>query len=134
MADLGYSVDLGLADSYTLPSARPPLMAEGQLRQILDLSGDVMQGPVSVLGPDGQVVDVIPPPPGYVPRAQPYPRITLDLRSPGTVRRPPGPGRLPDPEGAMSESARTPASLQVTWISDPYPAVRRPEAPSRRPR
>ncbi len=113
MADMGYVVNMGFANAYRLPTPRPPLADRERPRQVLDLSGDVDQGPVTILGPDGRVLDIIPPPPGYVPRAGPYREITLDLRSPGTVRRSPP---------------------QVTWIRDPYPAVRRPEAPSRRPR
>ncbi len=134
MADMGYVVNLGFANAYRLPTPRPPLADRERPRHVLDLSGDVDQGPVTILGADGRVLDIIPAPRGYVPPAGPYPEITLDLRSPGTVRRPPVSRSLLDPAGATSDSARTPAPPQVTWIRDPYPAVRRPEAPSRRPR
>ena len=110
MADMGYVVNMGFANAYRLPTPRPPLADRERPRQILDLSGDVDQGPVTILGPDGRVLDIIPAPRGYVPRTGPYQEV------------------------ATSDSARTPAPPQVTWISDPYPAVRRPEAPSRRPR
>ena len=96
-ADLGYSVNVGLASSYTLPGPRPPLAARGQPRRVFDLSGDVAHGPVTIRGPDGRVVDVIPPPPGYAPLPGPFHKVTID--------RP-------------SEPVRT-LSLYVSWIREP---------------
>ncbi len=128
MADMGYSVNLSLANTYTLPDARPPLLARGaQPRQVFDLSGDVDQGPVTILGAEGRIVDVIPPPAGYEAPAQSQHRLTLDLRSRGGV------GRPPESRGPLDPAARD-ASREVTWISEPYPAVLRRGAPSRRPR
>ena len=96
-ADLGYSVNVGLASSYTLPGPRPPLAARGQPRRVFNLSGDVAHGPVTIRGPDGRVVDVIPPPPGYAPLPGPFHKVTID--------RP-------------SEPVRT-LSLYVSWIREP---------------
>ena len=133
-ADLGYSVNVSLADAYTLPSPRPPLAARGQPRRVFDLSGDVDHGPVTILGPDGRVVDVIPAPPGYVPPPQPHHKVTIDLRSARPVRRPPGsPGPL-DPAVAASDPSRAAPFPYVSWIREPYPAARRREAPPRRPK
>ncbi|MYD12702.1 MAG: hypothetical protein F4X00_03680, partial [Gemmatimonadetes bacterium] len=125
MADLGYSVNLDLADSYTLPGARAPLAARGP-RRTIDLSDDVMQGPVTILGPDGGIVDVIPPPAGYDPIVRAQHRVTLDLRSRGGV------GQSRRSHSPLDPVARD-ASNAVSWIVETYPALR-PEAPSRRPR
>ena len=76
MADLGYySVDVSLADDYQLPSSdRPPpdMDAAADADRVIDLSGDILLGPVGVLGPDGLIERIIPPPPG--PRATGLPR------------------------------------------------------------
>lgn len=64
MADVGYLVDVSLADDYQLQYPGPPELAADQTGQVLDLSNDVVQGPIMVLGPDGRVLRVIPPPPG----------------------------------------------------------------------
>ena len=125
MADLGYSVNVGLADSYTLPGARPPLLAGDQPRHVFDLSGDVDQGPVTVLRPDGQVVDMIPPPPGYTPPPGPSHKVTIDLRSRRPVGRPPESLGPLDPAAAAPDPPRAAASLYVSWIRDPDPVVRR---------
>ena len=125
MADLGYSVNVGLASSYTLPSARPPLAAMGQPRRVFDLSGDVDQGPVTIRGPDGQVVDVIPPPPGYAPPPAPSHKVTIDLRSRRPVGRPPESLGPLDPAATAPDPPRAAASLYVSWVRDPDPVVRR---------
>ena len=64
MADVGYLVDVSLADDYQLPNTVPPDIAGDLAGPVFDLSNDVVQGPVMVLDPDGRVVRVIPPPPG----------------------------------------------------------------------
>ena len=68
MADLGYySVDVSLADDYQLPSSdRPPpdMDAAADADRVIDLSGDILLGPVGVIGPDGLIERIIPPPPG----------------------------------------------------------------------
>ena len=64
MADVGYLVDLSLADDYQLANPVPPDLAAEHAGQVLDLSNDVVQGPVRVLDRNGRVVRIIPPPPG----------------------------------------------------------------------
>lgn len=64
MADVGYLVDVSLADDYQLPNTVPPDIAGDQAGPVFDLSNDVVHGPVMVLDRDGRVVRVIPPPPG----------------------------------------------------------------------
>ena len=64
MADVGYIVDLSLADDYQLPNTVPPDVAADHAGQVLDLSNDFVPGPVMVLDRDGRIVRVIPPPPG----------------------------------------------------------------------
>ena len=127
MADLGYSVDFELASPYRLPDSRAPLAERGP-RQVIDLSDDVLRGPVTILGPDGQVLDTIPAPAGYDSPLRSRTRLTLDLRSRGPV------GRPPESPGPLDPAARD-ASRQVTWIVDLYPpGGGRLEAPTRRPR
>ena len=65
MADLGYVVDVSLADDYQLPNTVPPDVAADEDQRI-DLSNDVVQGPVMVIDRDGRVVRVNPAPPGTV--------------------------------------------------------------------
>lgn len=71
MADLGYySVDVSLADDYRLPSSdRPPPDTDvgGDAARVVDLSHDVLLGPVGVIGRDGLIERVIPPPSGARP-------------------------------------------------------------------
>ena len=117
-ADLGYTVNASLADGYTLPSPRPPLLARGQPHRVFDLSDDVAQGPVMILGPDGRVVDVVPAPPGYAAPFGPSHKVTIDLRSQRPVRRP------PESLGPLDPAAAA-ASPYVSWIREP---------PTRRPR
>ena len=64
MADVGYLVDVSLADDYQLANPVPPDIAADHAGQVFDLSNDVVQGPVRVLDRDGRVMRVIPPPPG----------------------------------------------------------------------
>ncbi len=58
LADLGYTVDVSLAEPYMLPGlvAAPDLVVEIKL---LDLGDDVLKGPVAVVDRDGRVVRVI---------------------------------------------------------------------------
>ena len=66
MADVGYVVDASLADDYQLPNTVPPDLAADVAGQVFDLSNDVVRGPVMVLDADGNIVRVIPPPPGTI--------------------------------------------------------------------
>ena len=112
MADIGYSVNVSLADSYTLPGARPAPPARDRPRQVFDLSNDVMRGPVTILDPGGQVVDITSPPPGYVPPEFDRQEVTIEPRPSGAVRPPPesrGPRERPD-------DARAADSSYVSWI------------------
>ena len=60
LADMGYAVDLGQADSYALPDvsgdAERGLESAGR---IMELRGDVRDGPIVVVGEDGRVLRVI---------------------------------------------------------------------------
>lgn len=118
MGDLGYTVDIGLADDYTLPGPRPPIADRVHPGPAFDLSGDVVHGPVVILGTDGSVADIIPAPPRYAAPALSGHRVTIDLRSPAAASTLPG----ADP------------SLYVSWIREPWPASRRRDAPTRLPR
>ena len=91
MADLGYSVNVGLADSYTLPDARPPRAAMEEPPEVIDLSDDVLHGPVAILGPGGRIVDMIPARASYRAPGRPSLRITID---PGPPIRDPYPDSL----------------------------------------
>ncbi len=59
LADLGYSVNVDLADEYTLPSARLAADVAADVPTI-DLHGDVVRGPIVVVDKDGNVVEVVP--------------------------------------------------------------------------
>ena len=56
LADLGYTVDVGLADPFTLPSAAA---ADKEDLNVIDLGNDILKGPITVVGRDGRVVRVI---------------------------------------------------------------------------
>ena len=56
MADVGYVVDVSLADDYELPGTAPPPGAAGEeYADGFDLGDDVVSGPVMVLDSDGPV-------------------------------------------------------------------------------
>ncbi len=59
LADLGYTVDLGQADSYTLPSLAPP-PPSAEIRPSIQLVRDQLGGPVYVVDSRGRVLGVIP--------------------------------------------------------------------------
>ena len=63
MADLGYPVDVGLADPFTLPGTGPQAVAPsaegGPGSGIIDLGDDLYRGPVFVMDPGGRVARVI---------------------------------------------------------------------------
>ncbi len=63
-ADIGYTVDVSLADDYDLPTPRPPWAAAEKTGEVLHVGNDMVRGPVMVVGPDGRTIRVIPPPPG----------------------------------------------------------------------
>ena len=56
LADLGYTVDVGLAEPFTLPSA---VAADKEDLNFIDLGNDILKGPITVVGRDGRVVRVI---------------------------------------------------------------------------
>ena len=56
LADLGYTVDVGLAEPFTLPSAAA---ADKEDLNVIDLGNDILKGPITVVGRDGRVVRVI---------------------------------------------------------------------------
>ena len=56
LADLGYTVDVGLADPFTLASAAA---ADKEDLHVIDLGNDILKGPITVVGRDGRVVRVI---------------------------------------------------------------------------
>ena len=80
MADLGYVVDVSLADAYQLPGTPPPDMAADTTHQVYDLGNDFERGPVMVIDTDGRVVRVIPPPPGTVLPSFPRREVRIDRR------------------------------------------------------
>ena len=57
MADLGYTVDVGLAEPYTLPAGRAD--AREAPDRVVDLGDDVLTGPVLVVDVQGRVVRVL---------------------------------------------------------------------------
>lgn len=56
LADLGYTVNVDLADPYTLPGAAA---ADRQDAPVIDLRNDVLRGPVIVVDADGRIVRVV---------------------------------------------------------------------------
>ena len=58
LADLGYTVDLSLADAYRLPTAAA--LAES-LENSIDLGNDIIIGPIVVTDQNGRTLRVIPP-------------------------------------------------------------------------
>ena len=58
LADLGYTVDVSQADSYTIASTD---LAPDYLGPVIELGGDVLRVPLIVVDEDGRVIRVIPP-------------------------------------------------------------------------
>ena len=56
LADLGYTVDASLAEPYTLPGVGA---ADEKPGRVVDLSDDVLRGPVQVVDTEGRVVRVL---------------------------------------------------------------------------
>ena len=56
LADLGYTVDVSLAEPYTLPGL---VAAEGAIAALIDFGDDVLKGPIVVVDRNGRVVRVI---------------------------------------------------------------------------
>ena len=83
MADVGYAVDVSLADDYQLPNTVPPKVVADQAGQVFDLSNDVVRGPVIVLGADGRIERVIQPPPGSVVPSFPRREVRIERGEPG---------------------------------------------------
>ena len=101
MADVGYVVDVSLADDYQLPTTVPPDMAADAAGQVLDLSNDVVRGPVMVLDDAGNIVRVIPPPPGATVPS--WPRREAKIERVEVRNGPPG------------EAGRAVPAREVTW-------------------
>ena len=80
MADLGYTVDVSLADDYELPGTVPPGAGADRAGRVYDLTGDVVRVPVRVIDADGRVVRVIPAPPGWRPPPSRGPAVLIDRR------------------------------------------------------
>ena len=93
MAEIGYEVDLSLADDYELPdpSLPPPAMRREKDPTVFDLGNDVVWGPVTVVDADGRVVRVIPPPPGATPWPVPRRDVHVEPQQPpaGSAAGPP---------------------------------------------
>ena len=83
MADVGYAVDVSLADDYQLPNTVPPKVVADQAGQVFDLSNDVVRGPVIVLAADGRIERVIQPPPGTVVPSFPRREVRIERGEPG---------------------------------------------------
>ena len=100
MADVGYTVDVSLADAYQLPGTAPPRIATDGIGQVFDLSDDVARGPVVFIDADGRIIRVFPGPTGSVPPSlhrQDEERIERWGRDgPGSWVRYPARGRPPD--------------------------------------
>ncbi len=58
MADLGYTVRVGLAEWYQLP--QPDAAARAAPARAIPYGDDILRGPITVVDPDGRVVRVIP--------------------------------------------------------------------------
>ena len=58
LADLGYEVDLTLADPYRLPEADAARAIEPG--RLIPYGDDILRGPIVVVDPDGRIVRVIP--------------------------------------------------------------------------
>ena len=98
MADAGYVVDVSLADDYQLPNTVPPRVAGDEPGQVLDLSNDVVRGPVMVVDTDGRIIRVIPAPPGSVLPSFRRKEVRIERRGrdgPGSWVRYPPRRRLP---------------------------------------
>ena len=109
MADIGYVVDVSLADDYQLPNTVPPKVAGDQAGRVYDLSNDVVRGPVMVLDSDGRIIRVIPPPPGSVVPS--WPRREVQIERGGARYRPTGePGREGPARETMWQIVTKPAT------------------------
>ncbi len=58
LADIGYTVNVELAENYRLPGSSPP-DGDAQDASAIDLSCNVVDGPVPLYGQDGRVVRVL---------------------------------------------------------------------------
>lgn len=111
MADVGYRVDVGLADSYGLPGPRPPGAVADEPGRVLDLGSDVVRGPVLIVGPDGRPIRVVQPPGGSAQITRgPAREVQIEMRRPQ------------DPSN--SGSLRQPTARGTFWRRDPSPASR----------
>ncbi len=74
MADLGYVVDLSQADDYALPvasSASDSGSDRDTPGEVLDLSNDVVMGPVRMVDTNGRIVRIVSPSDGVVEPSSP---------------------------------------------------------------
>ena len=60
LADLGYTVNAGLADPYTLPSPHLAAARAAEEAPTIDLRNDVHRGPVFEIDEDGNIVRIVP--------------------------------------------------------------------------
>ena len=95
MADLGYVVDLSVAEDYELPDSAAPGFSADASGPILDLTDDMVRGPVIVVDSDGSIVRVDPAPPGSEPPPFPLRTVRTDRvvrpdRTGRPEREPPG--------------------------------------------
>ena len=95
MADVGYVVDLSFAEDYELPDSAAPGPSADASGPILDLTDDMVRGPVIVVDSDGSVVRVHPAPPGSEPAPFPLRTVRADRvvrpdRTGRPEREPPG--------------------------------------------
>ena len=111
MADIGYTVDVSLAEDYDLPNTIPPDPA-AERGEVFDLGNDVVLGPVMIDGPDGRTIRIIPPPPGsrQLPPG-PTRKAYIETRPPRVNLSNPG-------------SLRPPAARDTFWRRDRNPASR----------
>ena len=58
LADLGYTVKVGLAEWYQLP--QPDAAARATPTRVIPYGDDILRGPITVVDPDGRVVRIIP--------------------------------------------------------------------------
>ena len=84
LADLGYSVNVGLAEAYTVPSPAPVAAAAGDA-PVIDLSNDVYRGPIIEIDGEGNIIRVVPGERGN-PARDPGAPAAAAARADSTVR------------------------------------------------
>lgn len=59
LADMGYAVDVSVADAYSLPTPAPPRAIAEERASAFDLTGDLYRGPVWIYDEKGRLVGVL---------------------------------------------------------------------------